>query len=53
MGQGSQVTSALRDTALNLLHIVGATAIAATLRSLSRDPDQAIAYLTQPLTLRA
>lgn len=53
MGQGPRVMSALRDTALNLLHVEGITAIAATLRSLSRHPDRIINLLQKPLVLRA
>jgi hypothetical protein len=45
--------SALRDTALNLLRASNTTQIAATLRTLSRHPEQAITYVTQPLVLRA
>ena len=53
VGQGPTVMALVRDTAISLLHRVGVTSIAATLRRLSQYPEEAVNLVTQPCPTRA
>ncbi len=44
-GAGATVMAALRNTAISLIRMTGATNIAATLRHHARDPDRPITLL--------
>lgn len=52
-GQGPQVMTLLRDTAMSLLHATGVRQTAARLRHHSQHPDQAVALVLGALTTHA